>query len=76
MFAWFFLSLHSLFVLLSSILLASVHLLPPACGLAVLQAASQEQVDNVLQENDALRTNLAALEQVTKPRLQRTSHRL
>lgn len=27
-------------------------------------AVSQEQVDNILQENDALRTNLAALEQV------------
>lgn len=30
-------------------------------------AVSQERVDNILQENDALRTNLAALEQVTKP---------
>ena len=44
-------------------------LLPPACGALVLQVAnqsavSQEQVDNILQENDALRTNLAALEQV------------
>lgn len=29
-------------------------------------AVSQEQVDNILQENDALRTNLAALEQVIK----------
>uniref|UniRef100_A0AAQ4PD46 GRIP1 associated protein 1 n=1 Tax=Gasterosteus aculeatus aculeatus TaxID=481459 RepID=A0AAQ4PD46_GASAC len=42
---------------------------PPPCGLSVLQAAnqsavSQEQVDNILQENDALRTNLAALEQI------------
>uniref|UniRef100_A0AAQ4QIL8 GRIP1 associated protein 1 n=1 Tax=Gasterosteus aculeatus aculeatus TaxID=481459 RepID=A0AAQ4QIL8_GASAC len=27
-------------------------------------AVSQEQVDNILQENDALRTNLAALEQI------------
>lgn len=40
-----------------------------ACGMTVLQVASQsavsqEQVDNILQENDALRTNLAALEQV------------
>lgn len=39
-------------------------------GTLVLQVAnqsavSQEQVDNILQENDALRTNLAALEQVT-----------
>lgn len=46
-------------------------LLPPACGAWVLQVASQsavsqEQVDNILQENDALRTNLAALEQVIK----------
>lgn len=44
-------------------------LLPPACGALVLQVAnqsaiSQEQVDSILQENDALRTNLAALEQV------------
>lgn len=30
-----------------------------------LTAVSQERVDSVLQENDALRTNLAALEQVT-----------
>lgn len=30
-------------------------------------AVSQERVDNILQENDALRTNLAALEQVTNP---------
>lgn len=49
-----------------------------ACGALVLQAASQsavsqEQVDNILQENDALRTNLAALEQVKKPN--RTSSR-
>lgn len=41
----------------------------PAGGLVQLQVASQsavsqEQVDNILQENDALRTNLAALEQV------------
>ena len=41
------------------------------CGALVLQVAnqsavSQEQVDNILQENDALRTNLAALEQVIK----------
>ncbi|KAM6982522.1 GRIP1-associated protein 1 isoform 3-T4 [Tautogolabrus adspersus] len=28
-----------------------------------IQSVSQEQVDNILQENDALRTNLAALEQ-------------
>ncbi|XP_065808384.1 GRIP1-associated protein 1 isoform X2 [Labrus bergylta] len=28
------------------------------------QSVSQEQVDNILQENDALRTNLAALEQI------------
>lgn len=43
--------------------------MPPAGGLVQLQVASQsavsqEQVDNILQENDALRTNLAALEQV------------
>lgn len=43
---------------------------PPAGGVAPLQVASQsavsqEQVDSILQENDALRTNLAALEQVT-----------
>lgn len=55
-----------------SVLFGSVvfSLLPPACGASVLQVAnqsavSQEQVDNILQENDALRTNLAALEQVT-----------
>lgn len=46
-----------------------VSLLPPTCGALALQVASQsavsqEQVDNILQENDALRTNLAALEQV------------
>ncbi|KAM6982524.1 GRIP1-associated protein 1 isoform 5-T6 [Tautogolabrus adspersus] len=29
-----------------------------------IQSVSQEQVDNILQENDALRTNLAALEQI------------
>lgn len=47
--------------------------LSAACGALVLQVAnqsavSQEQVDNILQENDALRTNLAALEQVKKRR--------
>lgn len=47
-------------------------LLPPACGVVALHTAtqsavSQEQVENILQENDALRTNLAALEQVTTP---------
>uniref|UniRef100_A0AAX7UMD9 GRIP1 associated protein 1 n=1 Tax=Astatotilapia calliptera TaxID=8154 RepID=A0AAX7UMD9_ASTCA len=30
----------------------------------IQSAVSQEQVDNILQENDALRTNLAALEQI------------
>lgn len=40
------------------------------CCVSVLQASkqsavSQERVDDILQENDALRTNLAALEQVT-----------
>lgn len=51
------------------VFLLACPLLPPACDVVVLQAAnrsavSQEQVDNILQENDALRTNLAALEQV------------
>lgn len=45
----------------------------PAAGGSARQVAnqsavSQEQVDNILQENDALRTNLAALEQVTENR--------
>ncbi|MEQ2222653.1 hypothetical protein ILYODFUR_028497 [Ilyodon furcidens] len=57
----------SAFTLLFSLLLslASLPLLPPAFGVVVLQAACQEQVDSILRENDALRTNLAALEQVT-----------
>lgn len=43
----------------------------PAAGRSARQVAnqsavSQEQVDSILQENDALRTNLAALEQVTE----------
>ncbi|XP_049608746.1 GRIP1-associated protein 1 isoform X5 [Syngnathus scovelli] len=33
-------------------------------------AVSQEQVDNILQENDALRTNLAALEQIQASKMQ------
>ncbi|KAM8755693.1 GRIP1-associated protein 1 isoform 1-T1 [Acanthopagrus schlegelii] len=33
-------------------------------------AVSQEQVDNILQENDALRTNLAALEQIQSVKTQ------
>uniref|UniRef100_A0A3Q2NMT6 GRIP1 associated protein 1 n=1 Tax=Fundulus heteroclitus TaxID=8078 RepID=A0A3Q2NMT6_FUNHE len=33
-------------------------------------AASQQQVDNILQENDALRTNLAALEQIQTAKTQ------
>ncbi|XP_019716246.1 GRIP1-associated protein 1 isoform X3 [Hippocampus comes] len=33
-------------------------------------AVSQEQVDNILQENDALRTNLAALEQIQTSKMQ------
>ncbi|KAM4738166.1 GRIP1-associated protein 1 isoform 2-T2 [Anableps anableps] len=33
-------------------------------------AVSQEQVDNILQENDALRTNLAALEQIQTAKTQ------
>uniref|UniRef100_A0A1A8N148 GRIP1 associated protein 1 n=1 Tax=Nothobranchius pienaari TaxID=704102 RepID=A0A1A8N148_9TELE len=33
-------------------------------------AVSQEQVDNILQENDALRTNLAALEQIQTVKVQ------
>lgn len=37
----------------------------PTLQVASQSAVSQEQVDNILQENDALRTNLAALEQVT-----------
>uniref|UniRef100_A0A1A7WCE6 GRIP1 associated protein 1 n=1 Tax=Iconisemion striatum TaxID=60296 RepID=A0A1A7WCE6_9TELE len=36
-------------------------------------AVSQEQVDNILQENDALRTNLAALEQIQTVKMQETS---
>lgn len=38
---------------------------PPRRQAAKQSAVSQERVDNILQENDALRTNLAALEQVT-----------
>ncbi|CAJ0951864.1 unnamed protein product [Ranitomeya imitator] len=36
-------------------------------------AESQEQVDNILSENDALRTNLAALEQIQTSRTQELS---
>nr|XP_057939576.1 GRIP1-associated protein 1 isoform X3 [Doryrhamphus excisus] len=36
-------------------------------------AVSQEQVDNILQENDALRTNLAALEQIQTSKMQEVS---
>ncbi|XP_054602229.2 GRIP1-associated protein 1 isoform X3 [Nothobranchius furzeri] len=36
-------------------------------------AVSQEQVDNILQENDALRTNLAALEQIQTVKVQEMS---
>uniref|UniRef100_A0A1A8H8E2 GRIP1 associated protein 1 n=1 Tax=Nothobranchius korthausae TaxID=1143690 RepID=A0A1A8H8E2_9TELE len=36
-------------------------------------AVSQEQVDNILQENDALRTNLAALEQIQTAKVQEMS---
>uniref|UniRef100_A0A3P8WUK5 GRIP1 associated protein 1 n=1 Tax=Cynoglossus semilaevis TaxID=244447 RepID=A0A3P8WUK5_CYNSE len=36
----------------------------PALQVASQSAVSQEQVDIILQENDALRTNLAALEQI------------
>ena len=61
--------LFSGFSLFCSVLSVPFSLLPPACDALVLQVAnqsavSQEQVDNILQENDALRTNLAALEQV------------
>ena len=47
--------------------LASVRLTSPstAAQVASQSAVSQEQVDHILQENDALRTSLAALEQVT-----------
>ncbi|XP_061745256.1 GRIP1-associated protein 1 isoform X4 [Nerophis ophidion] len=36
-------------------------------------AVSQEQVDSILQENDALRTNLAALEQIQTSKMQEVS---
>ncbi|XP_061694178.1 GRIP1-associated protein 1 isoform X3 [Syngnathoides biaculeatus] len=36
----------------------------------VASAVSQEQVDNILQENNALRTNLAALEQIQASKMQ------
>ncbi len=67
---WYSSLLFAGFCLFSSVLSVLFSLLPPACGASVLQVAnqsavSQEQVDNILQENDALRTNLAALEQVT-----------
>lgn len=64
---FFSLSLFALYWFLSHLIFSP--LTPPAGGLVQLQVASQsavsqEQVDNILQENDALRTNLAALEQV------------
>ncbi|KAM4663874.1 GRIP1-associated protein 1 isoform 1-T1 [Discoglossus pictus] len=40
---------------------------------ACQSAESQEQVDNILSENDALRTNLAALEQIQTSRTQELS---
>ncbi|XP_053551486.1 GRIP1-associated protein 1 isoform X3 [Bombina bombina] len=40
---------------------------------ACQSAVSQEQVENILQENDALRTNLAALEQIQTSRTQEHS---